>query len=57
MMAIEMEKERVQKMEIEMEKKKAKRKQYISIIWKIWWIGLILIFIKLAMQTWAIKFG
>lgn len=56
-MEIEMEKKRAQKMEIEIEKKKEKRKQYISIIWKIWWIGLIIIFIKLAIQIWAIKFS
>ncbi len=42
--------------EKEMQEKMAKRKHNLSIIWKIWWIGLIIIFIIVAIQTIMVRF-
>ncbi len=56
-MEIEMEKKREEKLAKEMEIKLEKRKKNISTIWKIWWIGLIIIFIIVAVQTYIMKFG
>ncbi len=56
-MEIEMERRKAIKREKEMEIKLEKRKKNIGIIWRIWWVGLIIIFIIIAVQTYIIKFG
>lgn len=42
---------------IVMELKEIKTSKYMKTFWKIWWIGLALIFIVVLIQTLISKFG
>jgi len=40
-----------------MKLKEIKNGKYIKTFWKIWWIGLALLFIVVLIQTLMVKFG
>lgn len=46
-----------QNLALELEEKRARRRKIVNIIWKIWWIGLVIIFAIVFIQTYMIKFG
>ncbi|KUG04575.1 hypothetical protein ASZ90_018067 [hydrocarbon metagenome] len=51
------EKQLDQELDQELEEKRAKRKRTVATFWKIWWIGIIILFIILSIQTYMIKFA
>jgi hypothetical protein len=46
-----------QELDQELAEKRAKRKKIVYTIWKIWWIGLIILFTIVFVQTLIIRFG
>ncbi len=46
-----------QDLALELDEKRARRRKAIGIIWKIWWIGLVIIFAIVCVQTYKIRFG
>ncbi|NLO21169.1 MAG: hypothetical protein GX119_04125 [Syntrophomonadaceae bacterium] len=46
-----------QDLALELEEKRTRRRKTINTLWKIWWIGLVIIFAIVFIQTYIIKFG
>lgn len=46
-----------QDLALELEEKRVRRKKIVNTIWKIWWIGLVIIFVIVFIQTYIVRFG